>query len=75
LLTREAHSEWLRRISLFNQDIDVPHVPIRENVGLHMAPNPTRQILEAHIWWNHKMVHSSTCCWLIQEFTFQVYKQ
>jgi hypothetical protein len=47
-----------RRISLFNQEIEVPHVPLREDVELHMVPNLERQILEVRIWWNHKMVHS-----------------
>jgi hypothetical protein len=47
-----------RRISLFNQEIEVPHVPLREDVELHMIPNLGRQILEVRIWWNHKMVHS-----------------
>jgi hypothetical protein len=47
-----------RRISLFNQEIKVPNVPLREEVELHMVPNLERQILEVRIWWNHKMVHS-----------------
>ena len=47
-----------RRISLFNQEIDVPHVPLHEDVELHMIPNLDKQILEVRIWWNHKMVHS-----------------
>ncbi len=47
-----------RRISLFNQEIDVPHVPLHEDVELHMIPNLEKQILEVRIWWNHKMVHS-----------------
>jgi hypothetical protein len=47
-----------RRISLFNQEIDVPHVPLRENVELHMIPNFGKQILEVRIWWNKKLVHS-----------------
>ena len=47
-----------RRISLFNQEINVPHVPLHEDVELHMIPNLEKQILEVRIWWNHKMVHS-----------------
>jgi transposase len=47
-----------RRISLFNQEIIVPHVPLRENVELHMIPNFGKQILEVRIWWNKKFVHS-----------------
>ncbi len=47
-----------RRISLFNQEIEVPHVPLREDVELHMIPNLVKQILEVRIWWNSEMVHS-----------------
>jgi len=47
-----------RRISLFNQEIEVPHVPLREDVELHMIPNIGKQILEVRIWWNKKFVHS-----------------
>jgi hypothetical protein len=47
-----------RRISLFNQEFEVPHVPIREDVELHLLPNPARQALEVRIWWNYKMVLS-----------------
>jgi hypothetical protein len=47
-----------RRISLFNQEIAVPHVPLRENVELHMIPNFGKQILEVRIWWNKQFVHS-----------------
>jgi len=47
-----------RRISLFNQEIEVPHVPLREDVELHMIPDIRKQILEIRIWWNNKMVHS-----------------
>jgi hypothetical protein len=47
-----------RRISLFNQEIDVPHVPLREDVELHMIPNFGKHILEVRIWWNKKLVHS-----------------
>lgn len=47
-----------RRISLFNREIEVPHVPLHEDVELHMLPNLEKQIIEVRIWWNHKMVHS-----------------
>jgi hypothetical protein len=47
-----------RRISLFNQEIEVPHVPLREDVELHMIPDFGRQILEVRIWWSKKIVHS-----------------
>jgi hypothetical protein len=46
-----------RRISLFNQEIEVPNVPLREDVELHMIPNLAKQFLEVRIWWNNKLVH------------------
>jgi len=47
-----------RRISIFNQQIEVPHVPLHEEVELHMIPDLVRQILEVRIWWDQHMVHS-----------------
>ncbi|MFZ2095943.1 MAG: hypothetical protein WAV05_04820 [Anaerolineales bacterium] len=49
-----------RRISLFNQDFEVPNVPLREDVELHMFPNIGKQVLEVRIWWNSKFVHLIT---------------
>lgn len=46
-----------RRISLFNQEFEVPNVPLRDDVELHMIPNLVKQILEVRIWWNGKFVH------------------
>jgi hypothetical protein len=47
-------------ISLFNHKIDVPNVPNREDVELHMIPDLSRQTLEVRIWFEQKMVHSLT---------------
>jgi hypothetical protein len=47
-----------RRISLFNHEIEVPNVPVREDVELHLIPDDTRQALEVRIWFENKMVHS-----------------
>jgi len=47
-------------ISLFNHKIDVPNVPDREDVELHMIPDLTRQTLEVRIWYEQRMVHSLT---------------
>lgn len=47
-----------RRISLFNHDFDVPHVPVREDVELHLIPDVPRQTLDVRIWFDNKMVHS-----------------
>jgi hypothetical protein len=45
-------------ISLFNHKIDVPDVPDREDVELHLIPDLPRQALEVRIWFEQKMVHS-----------------
>lgn len=47
-----------RRISLFNHEIKVPNVPLRETVELHMIPNQNKNILDIRVWWTQKMVHS-----------------
>jgi len=47
-----------RRISLFNHEIPVPHVPLREEVEVHLVPDIERDALEVRIWWNNRMVHS-----------------
>ena len=40
-----------RRISLFNHEIVVPQVPLREEVEVHLAPDIERGALEVRIWW------------------------
>ena len=47
-----------RRISLFNHEIEVPNVPLREEVEIHLTPNTAKQIMDVRIWWCQKMVHS-----------------
>lgn len=47
-----------RRISLFNHEIEVPKVPLREEVEVHLVPDTGRETLEVRIWWNNQMVHS-----------------
>ena len=47
-----------RRISLFNHAIEVPNVPLREDVESHMVPNAEKNVMELRIWWNQTMVHS-----------------
>ena len=49
-----------RGISLFNHIIEVPNVPLREHVDIHMIPDLVKQIIEIRIWWNDKMVRSVT---------------
>jgi hypothetical protein len=47
-----------RRISLFKNVIEVPNVPLRREVDVHLVPDETRQLMHLRIWWNNKMVHS-----------------
>jgi len=49
-----------RKISLFNHDIPVPNVPLREEVEVHLVPDVARGALEVRIWWENRMVHSVT---------------
>jgi transposase len=49
-----------RRISLFNHTIEVPNVPIREHVEIHLVPNTAQDAMDIRIWWNNRMVHSVT---------------
>ena len=49
-----------RRIALFNHEIEVPNVPLREEVEVHLFPDIARQAMEIRIWWNNQMVHSVT---------------
>ena len=47
-----------RRISLFNHKIEVPNVPLREYVEIHLVPDITRDVMDIRIWWNNRMVQS-----------------
>jgi len=47
-----------RRISLFNHTIEVPKVPLRETVDVHLIPDTDRNVMHIRIWWNNQMVHS-----------------
>jgi hypothetical protein len=49
-----------RKISLSNHEIVVPHVPLREEVEVHLVPDVAREALEIRIWWSNQMVHSVT---------------
>ena len=49
-----------RKISLFNHEIVVPKVPLREEVEVHLIPDTMRGALDIRIWWDNHMVHSVT---------------
>lgn len=47
-----------RRISLFKHIIEVPKVPLREPVDIHLIPDTDRKIMHLRIWWNNQLVHT-----------------
>lgn len=47
-----------RKVSLFHQRIPVPHVPLHEEVELHLVPDLARQVLEVRIWWQRKLIQA-----------------
>ena len=49
-----------RKISLFNHEIEVPKVPLREETEVHLIPDQLKGAVEVRIWWNNQMVHSVT---------------
>ena len=49
-----------RKISVFNHEIVVPNVPLREDVEVHLTPDIQRDALEVRIWWDNRMVQSLT---------------
>jgi hypothetical protein len=57
-LREKRMTNGYRRITLFNHEIEVPGVPIREEVELHLIPDIKRNALEIRIWWENSMVHS-----------------
>jgi hypothetical protein len=38
-----------RRISLFNHTIEVPNVPLREDVEIHLTPDDPEQLMHIRI--------------------------
>ena len=49
-----------RRISLFSHRIEVPKVPVREEVDIHLIPDTTREVMDIRIWWNNALVLTVT---------------
>lgn len=47
-----------RRISLFNHTIEVPKVPLREEVDVRLIPDVANERMMIRIWWNNQKVHS-----------------
>ncbi len=47
-----------RRISLYKHEIEVPKVPLREQVDVHLVPEPGKELMHIRIWWNSQNIHS-----------------
>lgn len=46
------------RISLFNHEIRVANVPLRQEVDVHLVPDPARNIMQVRIWFQNALAHS-----------------
>ena len=46
------------RISLFNHEIRVANVPLRQQVDVHLVPDPARNIMQVRIWFQNALAHS-----------------
>lgn len=44
-----------RKISLFSESIEVPDVPLRDYVEIHMIPEVLRGVVEVRIWYHEKL--------------------
>ena len=57
-LRENRTTDGYRKISLYNHEIHVPDVPLREEVEIHMVPDPARGAMEIRIWWENRMKRS-----------------
>lgn len=48
------------RISLFNHEIRVANVPLRQEVDVHLVPDATKNTMQVRIWWKGALAHSLT---------------
>lgn len=46
------------RISLFNHEIRIANVPLRQEVDVHLVPDPSRNIMQIRIWFQDALAHS-----------------
>lgn len=49
-----------RRISLSNHTIQVPYVPLREEVNVHLIPDTQKDTMLVRVWWHDKLAHQVT---------------
>ena len=48
------------KISLFNKEIFIPKVPLRDYVEIFIVPDKTKGIIELRFWLNNQLVHTIT---------------
>ncbi|OGH15177.1 MAG: hypothetical protein A3H50_01875 [Candidatus Levybacteria bacterium RIFCSPLOWO2_02_FULL_37_10] len=48
-----------RKISIYSFEIQIPKVPPYEEVLIHLAPNETKNTVEARIWYQNQLVYKS----------------
>ena len=48
------------KISLWNHEIFVPKVPLRDYVDVFIAPDKSKGIIEMRFWWENQLVHTLT---------------
>jgi hypothetical protein len=49
-----------RRISVYDHQIQLTRVELREQVDVHFVPDTATDVMELRIWWEQKMVHAAT---------------
>jgi hypothetical protein len=57
-LRENRTTDGYRRVSLHNHEIEVPDVPLRAEVEIHMVPDPARGAMEIRIWYENRMKRS-----------------
>lgn len=55
------------KISLWNKEIFVPKVPLRDYVEIFIIPDKKRGVVDLRFWWNNQLVHTLIC--LITDFS------
>lgn len=57
-LRENRTTDGYRKISLYNHEIELANVPLREEVEIHMVPDTARGAMEIRIWWQSRMKRS-----------------
>lgn len=59
-LVEKRTTDGYGKISFYTEQIEVPHVPLREEVELHLIPDKAKQALEIRIWWKDRLARVVT---------------